>query len=142
MKLGVDDSASILMKYIPLLADTYPDIQEWLYLKVIPDLTTGKRVVLSVADNEEIMAFSVLKDNKTEKKICTLYVLESFRLRGVGSLLIHESVKYLGHKNIHLSVSEDNYESIKSLLEKHGFNKVKEVRDEYCMGITELHFEL
>ena len=71
---------------IPEIIRTYyPGFDIWFDRTVLPSLGKDRAILLARIDGE-LAGFCVLKRTSSERKICTLYVYEGFRSRGVGSL--------------------------------------------------------
>jgi len=77
------------------LDEIYPDYEKWFYEKQVKESILGKRDIIFIIEQQEIIAISSVKKTNEEKKICTLYVKDEYRNKGIGSILLEESFKYL-----------------------------------------------
>lgn len=76
------------------LTSDYPHHKEWFFKKHLPFI--GKdREIIYLTFHRNICGVAFLKKTALEKKICTFYVTEHSRNRGVGHLLLEECFKYL-----------------------------------------------
>lgn len=74
----------------------YPKHKSWYFEKHLPELINGtKREILYIEDQEQIIAIACLKKDEEEKKICTLYISDSYRDQGLGTTIIEESMRWL-----------------------------------------------
>ncbi|MDD3520577.1 MAG: GNAT family N-acetyltransferase [Actinomycetota bacterium] len=118
-------------------------INEW----VIPVFIKYGKVIVAVKcekkylkKKEEIIAVNELLRKWGDPKtvfIHSFYVKESFRGKGIGSLLLEESIKILKKekvKNIELTVDPQNMQAIR-LYEKFNFKKADYIANLYGKGI-------
>jgi ASC-1-like (ASCH) protein/GNAT superfamily N-acetyltransferase len=77
------------------ICDDYPQHFNWFYVKVLPEIFSGRREIISCYFKNHIAGIAILKCDATERKICTLYVSKEFRDQGIGTLLMNESFKWL-----------------------------------------------
>lgn len=119
---------------------SYPQHKEWFFLKHLPGVIKGTRDILFVQNDEsEIIAIACLKNEDDEKKICTLYVKEEYRNKGIGTALIEKSMDYLQTDQPFLTITEASLNSFVPMINKYGW-KLTEIVDgvynpsskEYC----------
>lgn len=84
----------------------YPGFDIWFDRTVLPSLGEDRVILLAYIDGE-LAGFCVLKRNPSERKICTLYVYEGFRSRGVGSTLVEYALKSLDERFPLVTVPEE-----------------------------------
>ena len=65
----------------------YPNGAEWLSTKVFSD-DSNRLLLISQLPDGLVNGFSILKNEDSEKKVCTLFVSPDFRGKGVGSALL------------------------------------------------------
>ena len=111
------------------LENDYPNYKKWFIEKQLKEVLEGRREILFLEENNEIIALACLK--KEENKICTLYVKEEYRNKGIGTELINS----VDNPNIYLWVYKNNKRAI-SLYEKLGFTNVEETDTRYKMKKT------
>lgn len=121
------------------LAD-YPDCGNWYHKKVISGLYEGKREILCAKIDDQIAGITILKKDMNEKKICSLYVLERFRHRGIGNLLFKKSFDILETSSPLLSVSDLNHNQFKKLFRYFGFKNEYLLKNKYRTGVNEIVF--
>ena len=118
----------------------YPNHIDWFYNKQLPGVISGTRDILFVQNDEnEIIAVSCLKDEEDEKKICTLYVKEEYRNKGIGTALIEKSMDYLQTDKPFLTITESSLSSFVPIIYKYDW-RLTEIVDgiydinskEYC----------
>ena len=93
-------------------------------------------------DNCNIIGFVNYYDLYDRYEIANIYVLDSYRRRGIGSILIENVIKKGNQNhiiNITLEVKIDNYSAI-GLYEKYNFKKVA-IRKKYYKGIDGILME-
>ena len=121
------------------LKDIYPGYKEWFFEKQVKGCYTPNRNILFVRTNiDEIVGFSCLKKDEEEKKICTLYVESKYRDDGIGSVLLEESMKYLGTTKPLATFPEDKLLTFEKIVEKYDWQLVEVVDDIYNKGVKEL----
>ena len=92
----VRDAQTAVSIPIPRIIRTYyPGFDIWFDRTVLPSLGKDRAILLARIDGE-LAGFCVLKRTSSERKICTLYVYEGFRSRGVGSALVEYALGLLG----------------------------------------------
>lgn len=103
----VRDAQTAVSIPIPRIIRTYyPGFDIWFDRTVLPSLGKGRAILLARI-NGELTGFCVLKRNPSERKICTLYVFEAFRNRGVGSALVEYSLGLLDERFPLVTVPEE-----------------------------------
>ena len=92
----VRDAQTAVSIPIPRIIRTYyPGFDIWFDRTVLLSLGKDRAILLARIDGE-LAGFCVLKRTSSERKICTLYVYEGFRSRGVGSALVEYALGLLG----------------------------------------------
>lgn len=104
-------------EFLSDLCGEYNNFRQWYYGTVVPSLTSGKRLIYVVIDNEAIVAVLILK-NADEKKICTLRVAENYRHQGIASMLLNLAFRELQCTKPLITVSSYHIDEFKPLLEK------------------------
>ena len=106
---------------------------------LIESRITNNRTILYVKDNNNIIAFSLLK-RKDEKKICTIFVNENYRNRKIGTKLLLESFKYLGTTKPLITIRDYKINYFKSIIEKYNWSMDEELVDYYGKNTKEYCF--
>lgn len=109
------------------LNETYPGYKEWFYNKQLKGCLISNRNIIFVRNNErKIIGISSLKKTEEEQKICTLFILESYRNKEIKRLLLKESFLYLETEKPLITISEEN------------LNIFQKTIEEYCWELTEI----
>ena len=105
----------------------YPKHREWYYQKQIPEtLNSNKRNILFIRDEDKnIIAISCLKKDDTEQKLCTVYISQEYRNKGIGKYLIKESMDWLGTTKPFITIAEDNIASFIPFIKKYNWELVE-----------------
>ena len=81
-----------------------------------------------------------MKKDDEECKICTLYVNPNYRMSGVGSLLLEESIKFLETTKPLITFTEDKLPMFAKIIEKYNWELTEIVDGIYNKGIREFCF--
>ena len=114
----------------------YPKFEEWFNKILIENLNfPNKREIFFCINKEKLLinicGIMILKNYKEEKKICTLYVLENFRNKKIGSQMMKKSFEYLGTNKPFITIPEEEYLNFKVLLNKYNFIETKKIKNYY-----------
>ena len=114
----------------------YPNFKKWFNKILIENLNfPNKREIFFCIIKEKLLinicGIMILKNYKEEKKICTLYVLENFRNKKIGSQMIKKSFEYLGTNKPFITIPEEEYLNFKALLDKFNFIETKRIKSYY-----------
>lgn len=120
------------------LIQDYPGYQNWFYGTFIEGLKQHERIYLVAQEGNQIVGCTFLKNTPDEKKISTLYVVPASRKKGIGHLLMENSVKLLGTGTV-MSVSDPNLSGLCFLLKKFNFQHIHQIEGLYLKNVTE-HF--
>lgn len=71
----------------------------------------------------------ILKKTNTENKLCTLFVKEEYRCKGIGNLFFSIADEIL-ENNIKLSVNYENLHFIENLLVKFNYKRLGQINNE------------
>ncbi len=100
------------------LNSLYPDYTKWYFSKVIPGVIEGNREILICTIDKSVAGILILKNQVTEKKICTLFIVEKFQKLGVAEKLVRKACDLLGTKTPLFTVSSSNFNEFKNLILK------------------------
>ena len=111
----------------------YPNYKNWYYDKHIEGIGNG-RTIIFVRDNvtRKIVGVCNLKNNREEKKLCSLYVDEKYRKQGIGFKLLDYAFNYLRTNKPVFSVNSKNYNDYKNIINGNDWN-LKEILGNYYM---------
>lgn len=100
------------------LNSLYPDYTKWYFSKVIPGVIEGNREILICTIDKSVAGILIFKKQATEKKICTLFIVEKFQKLGVAEKLVRKACDLLGTKTPLFTVSYSNFNEFKNLILK------------------------
>lgn len=103
----------------------YPKFFIWYWSKTIPELLQGKREIFIVLIGYTIVAVAILKKGEDEKKICTIFVVDKYRGKGIGKKLLKKCFKYLGTTQPLISIPEYKIHQFDSIIKKYAWKKVQ-----------------
>ena len=129
----------VLVTFLFLEQD-YPGFSSWYKTKVMPGLRGGSRhiyIATSDVNSDDIAAVMILKNSSEEKKICTLYVMEEFRLQGLGTTMVDLAMKSLQFDAPIITVSGSHRVGYEKLFEKFGVEHYQEYSNYYKTNETE-----
>jgi ribosomal protein S18 acetylase RimI-like enzyme len=115
----------------------YPNFRDWYYEKVVKDISSSKRKIVVVNYFGRIIATAILKNEASEKKICTLRVHPAFQRHGLGSLLLRKSFAELETLTPLITVSSTKVIQFSPLLTRYGFQLTEVNKDYYGRGLDE-----
>ena len=112
-------------EYTRAMIKKYPNFHSW-FNKISPKIGTKQRIVYLVFETfkteKKIIGIMILKNTNMEKKICSIYVSEKYRNKGIGKQLFEIAFKELGTRLPVISLPEKNYNNeFKALLDKYKF---------------------
>ncbi len=129
-------------EFLRPLEQEYPQFSKWYFDKVINTLYENKRTLLIVRHGYFTAGMAILKDEK-EKKICTLRIHPGYQKRGIGTFLLHSSIKRLKTDKPLITVACAHVEQFRRLLNRFGFvlsdvrtKMYTPCRDEYIFNGT------
>jgi GNAT superfamily N-acetyltransferase len=120
----------------------YPGFRIWFARKVIPGCLEGSRAIFTTVDEKtkNISGIAILKRDRHEQKICTLFVHPDHIGRGNGARLLAEGLTWLGNSRPIITVAEKRCGIFSPLFKRHGFELTSKVCNLYRVGETEYIF--
>jgi hypothetical protein len=118
----------------------YPNFKEWYFNKVTNGIIEGNRSFIIEIRDCKIAGISILKDTEKEKKICTLFVSDEYKSKGLGIKLFERSMKMLNTDKPLASVSEDRLKDFERIFNYFNFNLSNEYQDLYLPNKKEFSF--
>lgn len=118
----------------------YPSFHEWYFNKVVPDIQSGNRKIISEIRDGKIAGIAILKDTKEEKKICTLRISPDFQNRGIGVRLFKKSFDVLQTNTPFLTVSEEKLPEFQKIFDYFNFELTSIDDGKYRYGKKEYIF--
>ncbi len=121
----------------------YSKYKEWYFTKQLPAIIGNERDILFTRNPEnynEITSMACLKKTDEEQKICTLYVSDQYRGLGIGTLIIEESLKWLGTTKPLITITAYKLEMFKLIINKYGWELTEIISGLYNDKSPELCF--
>ena len=108
IRLTVNDSDKIRLVKNSLLSlrTCYPSFKKWFDKNVALNLDKDREVFLALQDGQ-FSGSLILKNDRAEKKICTLFVRDKDRCNGLGLDFIRIASEELETYKLPITVSED-----------------------------------
>lgn len=126
------------------ICDDYPKYKEWYFTKQLPATINGnERNILFVRNPEndnEIISMACLKRDEEEQKICTLYVSDKCRGLGIGTVIVEESMRWLGTTKPLITLADYKLEMFRPIINKYGWELTEIVSGLYNDRTQELCF--
>lgn len=135
----VTDEIYLLTKH---LNKNYPNYKNWFYNKQIKGCLELNRNIIFVRNKEgKIIGISSLKKTNDEKKICTLYILDSYRNKKIKNKLLKESFLYLETEKPLITISEENLKLFQKTIDEYNWELTEVIegiyidnKSEYCFN--------
>lgn len=116
----------------------YPQFHSWYYEKVAQEIKTKKREILfTISTDHYISGIVILKNHKSEKKICTIRVPEKYQKNGLGKALIINAMDILNTEKPLITVSSKKHAQFKRLFSYFAYTKTEEKQGFYFCDATE-----
>lgn len=132
-----DMNFKYIANHLAAVGKLYPDFKDWLYMTFRPGYLDGTRSMLICDHESQISGLALLKNDLSEKKICTFYVSPEFRGQGIGTELMKRSVQALGEREICITVPEERSLELYPTLNSSGFKVTAAVDGMYRSGKIE-----
>lgn len=99
----------------------YPKYFEWFWAKAIPRVFNGTgEIVICTIDNN-VAGTTLLKKEKFERKISTIFVVEGYRGKHVASNMLECAYKYLGTSKPLITISEHKLLMFEHIIRKYNW---------------------
>lgn len=122
----------------------YPFFEQWL-IKVQRELiNSDQRCILICSENNtlDIIGLAILKRTEQERKICTLRVLDGYKRKHIGTILLRNSLLVLHDNYPLITVSGTRMKEYSPFLKKFGFKIMDKVKSIYKRGSYEYFFNV
>lgn len=106
------------------IRNTYSDYKEWFYNKQTKE-ENRKTIYLKT---DEIIGVVNLK--KEENKLCTIYLKEEYRNKGISNILLEEAFKYLDTTKPYLTCNKNNLKYLNNIIKKYNWKKTGIINNE------------
>lgn len=118
----------------------YPEFYGWYFNKVVPGLIDGSRSFIIEFRDEKLAGIAILKDTTKEKKICTIWVNDKYKSKGIGFRLFEKSMRLLDTDKPLLTVSEDRLPEFEKIFHHFDYEYAAEYHGLYLPRKRELSF--
>lgn len=118
----------IVSKAYEITEESDKDYKErftWYWKKVVPDIIRGTRNIFLAIIDDDIAGCAILKGEETEKKICTLFVLDEYRNNGIATALLEESFKFLGTTTPLITIPEYKVSMFVPIIRKYDWRRTQ-----------------
>lgn len=137
------DLANKIYMITDFIKKDYPNHKEWFFSKQLPEtLYSDKRNILFVKDEDQIIGVANLKKDENIEKICSLYIKDEYQGKGIGSMLVEESMKWLNTEYPIITIVKGKYSIYKPLIEKYNWKLTRVINGYYKKGVEELFFNV
>jgi hypothetical protein len=119
------------------VSELYPDFQPWFFNRVVPGLYSNERRIITVELEGELAGVAICKCNGLERKLCTLWVPQMLRVRGVASELGRRAFDWLDTDRPLFTIPEERFLEFESLVRAWGFTMPTVYPNLYRRGRTE-----
>lgn len=103
------------------ISKDYPLHCEHYFCKYIPGIYDGEREIIACYFNNKIVGVAILKKDKIEQKISTLYVKEEYRNLGVATELLERSFVWLGTTKPLITIADYKLSQFSGIIQKYGW---------------------
>lgn len=117
----------------------YPGFRSWYYGKVVPGISSGTRREFTARAGGRLCGVAIAKRD-SERKLCTLWVADGHRSRGLAQALANRAFDWLGDNKPLFTVPEDRLADFAPLLAKWEFVEVSRLPGYYRPGKVEHAF--
>jgi GNAT superfamily N-acetyltransferase len=124
------------------ICEDYPKHKTWYYQKHLPaTLMAGSgRDIVFAYDETNIYGTAFIKEDENEKKICTLFVSEDARGKGVATKLVEKAMEILNTTKPMITLADYKLPMFEGLIKKYKWEKTQEVKGLYNDRSLELVF--
>ncbi len=119
---------------------TYPNYKEWFFDKQVKGCYTPNRNIIFIKNNNHIIGVSCLKKEENERKICTLFVDNNYRMKNIGNILLEKSFEFLETTKPLITFTEDKLPMFLKIIEKYDWQLTNIVESKYNNELKELYF--
>jgi GNAT superfamily N-acetyltransferase len=131
-----EEACSVWPTLAPLKA-TYPGFSNWYWSKVVPGVLRGTRAILRQGPVDAPSGLAIVKRDAAENKICTLWVSEAGRGRGLGHDLLKEAIDWIGDDRPLFTVPAQRYDEFQPLMKRFCFEETARLNSLYRPGVVE-----
>lgn len=121
-----------IYKITSSLNTIYPGYKKWFYDTQVKGCLNSNRNIFFARDKDNnIVGVCSIKKSNNENKICTIYIIDTIRNQGVGTLLLEEAMKYLDTTKPFITFNEEILPMFEKIIKKYNWELVEVVSDIY-----------
>lgn len=113
------------------ICDDYPYHFDHYYNKYLPGLKDGSREIIGCYIGKRPVGVIILKRTDEEDKICTLFVEDEYRGKGVASLLIKHGMRFLGTTTPVITIADYKVPQFEGIIKKYGWRHTETLEKGY-----------
>jgi len=139
-EIQLRDISRAVYSNIAHLEQSYPKFKEWYTTKVVDGIMNGSRSFIIELRDGKIAGVAILKDDVSEKKVCTISVDKEFQAKGLGFRLFEKSMRLLDTDKPLASVSENRLPEFEKIFQHFNYECSAEYRGLYIPRKSEFSF--
>lgn len=113
----------------------YPKYFEWYWTKEIPRVFNGTGEIIICTISNKIAGVACLKKDDTESKLCTFFVAEEYRGKGIATKMLKQSFRYLGTTKPLFTIADNKISMFKHIIKKYNW-KLTQIMDKGYYNTT------
>ena len=113
------------------ICEDYPDHCDHYFSKYVPGIFDGEREIITCYIGGKIAAVAILKKDKIERKISTLFVKPEYRKRGIATELLEKCFAWLGTTRPLITIADYKLSQFSRVIEKYGWVETQVLADGY-----------
>lgn len=118
----------------------YPKFNLWIR-KVQSEIQKNNRICLGIFEENNIVGLSIIKNGLFKSKICTLWVHNDFRRKGLGNILFNQSMLACKYPPI-ITVPQYAQFSVVKCIQKHQPKLLLAFKNKYVQGEVEYIYKI
>ncbi|MGP1608844.1 MAG: GNAT family N-acetyltransferase [Clostridium sp.] len=122
------------------LEKDYPEYFKWFFTKMIPGIFKCEREIINLYIDNTLAGTIFLKNSDEEKKICTFYMSEDARKKGVATLLLERAFEFLGTTKPLITIADYKIEQFEKIIKKYNWQKTQTIKGKYNSHSKEIVF--
>lgn len=109
----------------------YPGHFSWYWSKTIPAVLNGTREILVCTVERKIAGVTFLKKEGGEQKVCTFLVLDEYRGKHIGSMLMERAFEFLGTTKPLITIADYKIGMFEGIIKKYGWKQTQILNEGY-----------
>jgi GNAT superfamily N-acetyltransferase len=131
-----DVKATAVFAALAEVGDLYPGFEAWYWETVIPGIGRDRAIFVEW-NSDKIAGVVIAKRSLEERKLCTVWVDDGFRSRGVASRLLDQSCSWLGTGAPMLTIPSESLGEFAGILKAGQFCRTQVLDAYYRFGSRE-----